>query len=188
MSAYELMKKSIPQVLSEIREIDVVFGAIDAALALPERMLERFVPSHFIDTANDDETDRIAASLGITPCARADDTRFRIRSVLLERRPYTMETVERALRTLLGDDGCLIERRFGANGSSDRINVRVALGMQSKMESVMRFLENTVPLNMQLTIELLYNKYNELSALTWGDLAAHTCGELRSDRTIGRIG
>ena len=77
------------------------------------------------------------------------------------------------------------ERTFGGGGENDRINVRVALGMRSQTQRVTQYLENVVPLNMTLTVELLYNRYGELRGRTWRELAAYTCGEVRSDRTIG---
>ncbi len=107
--------------------------------------------------------------------------------MLLDRRPYTLEGIRRYLASLLGEDGFLIERTFAGESGNDRINVRVALGMRSQTDRVTRFLESTVPLNMALSVELLFNRYGELQGHTWGALAVYTCAQVRSDRTIGEI-
>ena len=179
------LKKCLPEMLTGLRDADAILCALDAGVDLVEARLGRMLPAQFVDTASDGELPRIAASLGLAPAARAEDTRFMLRSVLLDLRPYTLRGAERYLSALLGEDGFLIERVFASDGGNDRFNVRVALGMRSQLEQVTRFLENTVPLNMTLTVELLYNRYGELSARTWGELGAYTCGEARTNRTLG---
>ncbi|MBQ6020400.1 MAG: hypothetical protein IJL26_09510 [Clostridia bacterium] len=179
------LKRCLPEMLTELHDVDAILDALTEGIDFLEARLDRIVPAQFADTATDEETAQIASSLGLSPEVRAEDTRFLIRSVLLDRRPYTIAGIGRYLAALLGEDGFLIERTFGGAGENDRINVRVALGMRSQTQRVTQYLENVVPLNMTLTVELLYNRYGELRGRTWRELAAYTCGEVRSDRTIG---
>ncbi len=178
----EDLKKCLPAMLTEIREFDILPDAMAAALDVLQRKTEKLASSRLIGEAQGEEVDRIASSLGIACLPRREDTRFAVRSALLERRPYTLAETVRYLTGLLGEDGFLLERVL--EDGDCRLNVRVALGARNQLDHVTRYLENTVPLNMKLVVELLYNRCGELKHLTYGALSAYTFDRLRSDRTI----
>ena len=91
--------------------------------------------------------------------------------------PYTYANLMIKLNTLLGDDGYTLD----LINEEYRIEIRVALHVKDKEESVMNLLRRELPANMLIDLDLDYNDYATLEEFTYDDLAIWSYDHIRNE-------
>lgn len=92
-------------------------------------------------------------ALGITPNASdtLEDRKFRILTVLQQRTPYTWAQLHKMMEALCGKDGYELKKGYFT------LMVYLAMESVSQLKSVLRMLEEVVPMHIVLDITQLLN-------------------------------
>lgn len=170
----------IPDIFHDIREFKEVFSAVSAVASKFEDKLKQQKVDFYIYSEDISEAgvERLAKSLKIDISGLAfDDKVFKIKTVLLDKRPYNIPNVKNMLASLCGEDG------YSFNVDNDNINVSVGLdlGRKNQFAAVYELLDKVIPSNMLLNVYLIYNLHGDMTGTTHEELSAKTHEQIRSD-------
>jgi len=133
----------------------------------------------FISTAKAYGVARLEKIVGIT--SKATDTleerKFRVLAKYNEDVPYTVPKLKELLTTLCGSDGYTLE----INSNDFTLKVKVELTSKKNKDAVSELVERVTPVNMLISVELMYNQWQTATSLTWGDASKTTWQELREE-------
>lgn len=172
--------KCLPTFYRDIDVLEYIFTAVASRLNLLTDKFTRLMSSYFIysDDIDENGVDRLGESLQIDLSGLDfDDKVFKIKTVLLDKRPYNRVNVREMLSSLCGENGYSI----GFDEVNKIVSAKIDLGKKNQFTAVYELLDKVIPADMMLNVELLYNLYGDLSAKTHGELSAMTHEELRSD-------
>lgn len=168
----------LPPFFRDIREFRAIFEAVGAELDTLQSAIETAINNQFVSTADAVGLKRLAKSLHLTQnYADSEDLRFALRSLLLDKRPYTMKMLDASLKDLCSENGYTLSR----DTEKGVLSVRLDLQNKDKFDAVKNLLERIVPSNMLINAHYLYNTHVMLFDKTHGALAAHTHEQIRSD-------
>lgn len=168
-----------PDLLKEVKEFQKLAEAENPELLFLWDELEQALDNQFIDTATKTGVARRERMLKITPKATETlaERKFRLMARYNENLPYTLRTLQSQLSILCGEKGYRLEINYGAFS----LKAKLELTNKKNVEAVGEMLERIVPMNMLLTVELLYNQHQELRQLTHGAMRAYTHDGLREE-------
>lgn len=172
--------KCLPPFYSNIKVLDGIFTAVANKLNSMNENFSQKISNQFIYSDDIDESgvDRLGKALKIDLAGLDfDDKVFKIKTVLLDKRPYNRVNIKAMLSTLCGDDGYLIQ----FDSVNKIVSVKIDLGRKNQFTAVYKLLDNLIPANMELPVELLYNLHGDLTVKTHEELSAMTHEQLRSD-------
>ncbi|MBQ9607115.1 MAG: hypothetical protein IJV16_08060, partial [Lachnospiraceae bacterium] len=115
-------------------------------------------------------------SLSVLDDESLDDRRTKVKGKMLEKLPYTYRVLVRNLDALLTTGYDLY-----VDDDLTEIMVKINLTGKYLIANVKKLLDDMIPLNMLLNVELKYNTYGLLSGLTHGQLSAYTYQDLRDE-------
>lgn len=174
------MFSRIPDIYRGIREFDGIFSAVTTVADKLQDKQSRQKKDFYIysDDISEDAVDRLAKSMRIDVYGLAyEDKVFKIKSVLLDKRPYNIPNVKNMLNILCGDDG----NSFSVDNNSFSTSVKLDLGRKNQFVAVYELLDEIIPANMELNVELLYNLHGDLTSRMHGELASLTHEQIRSN-------
>ena len=169
----------VPEFLRELKEYKAVFGAEQTEIEGSWNALERLLDDSFLCSASQDGIVRFEKMLGIVP--KSTDTleqrRLAIQVRLSESRPFTFRMLKLKLAALCGE-GC-----FSASVEpvSCTLAVRLALCSKDRLQDADKLLKRIVPANIGISLDLIYNNHEKVSALTHGQLASYTNKMVRDE-------
>lgn len=102
-----------------------------------------------------------------------DDRRYRIKSKVLERLPYSIRVIIDKLDVL-----CPNGYSLQINDAKTEINIQITLKSSKALRDVSEFLDNVVPLNMIYAVTVMYNSHKVLSDHTHSELGLYTHAQL----------
>lgn len=168
-----------PDILKEVREFQALAVAENPEMQLLYNAINDVMDEQFISTAKSYGVARLEKIVGIT--SKATDTleerRFRLLAKYNEDVPYTVAKLNELLTTLCGTDGYVLE----INNGKFTLKVKVALTSKKNKDAVSELLERVTPMNMVLSVELMYNQWYMADGLTWGSASGTTWNELREE-------
>lgn len=168
-----------PDILKEVREFQALAVAENPEMELIYTAIEDVMDEQFISTAKDYGVARLEKIVGIT--SKATDTleerKFKVLAKYNEDVPYTVPKLNELLTTLCGTDGYILE----INNGAFTLKVKVALTSKKNKYAVSELVERVVPMNMVLSVELMYNQWQTVEGLTWGDVENMTWEGLREE-------
>ena len=179
MTKDELLRL-IPDFLRDIREFNEIFSAVASEAEKFDKKAVRqetdfYIYSEDISPAG---ADRLAQSMKIDVSGLTlEDKVFKIKSVLLDKRPYNIPNVKNMLSVLCGEDGY----SFISDNENLSVTVKIDLGRKSQFSAVYELLDKVIPSNMLLNVSLLYNLYGDITGKTYGEMSSMTHEQLRSD-------
>lgn len=179
MNAYDLFKL-IPDIYHNIYEYNAVFSAVASAINKFLNKLKQQKSDLYIYSDDISETgvDRLAKSMKIDVSGLTfEDKVFKIKSVLLDKRPYNIPNVKNMLDSLCGADGYV----FNLDKERCIVTVKIDLGRKNQFAAVYELLDKVVPSNMNLFVDLLYNLHGDMIDKTYGELSSMTHEQIRSD-------
>ncbi len=174
------MIELIPAIFHDIREFNEIFSAIVIVASKFQNKQERQKKDFYIysDDISENAVDRLAKSMKINVDGLAfEDKVFKIKSVLLDKRPYNIPNVKNMLNILCGDDG----NSFSVDNDNFSTSVKLDLGRKNQFAAVYELLDEIIPANMVLNVELLYNLHGDLTTKTHEELSSMTHEEIRSN-------
>lgn len=171
----------IPDFLKEYEEMKAIQGVLQPEVQLMEDETQVLLDNQFILSSDTKSIRRYEKMLEI-PLFSEDtlgDRRFKVLSKWNRMIPYTKITLRQKLVVLCGEDGYTLV----ITPQKDVI-VRVALKSKRNLNEVMEMLEEFVPCNMLIDLDLLYNQHSVLGKFTHKQLGAWTHRQIRNEVLI----
>ena len=164
-----------PRVLDTMKEFPAIYNMND--IVNPAIDAENLELDLFIGTATQAGIARREMEYGINPkdTDSIEERRFRVRTKENERLPYTEAILRKKIEDICGIDGYYMEVL------TDTIIVKVQLGQKSMFDTIRDLLENIVPVNIVIKLGLLYNTYENLSQMTYGQMGQFTYKQLKEE-------
>ena len=166
-----------PEFLRELREFAALAQAQQGEMDTAEQTVRAAPGDFFAATLSPAGAGRWEAMLGLPVRTQEDleQRRFRILSKWAEQRPFTLVRLRQLLDTLCGQGGAT------AAAEGYKLTVKVALTAKASFDDVGELLERVVPLNLEISLSLLYNRHSLLAGYTHAQLADYTHEQLRSE-------
>lgn len=162
----------LPTILREIVEFKEIAKGVDPEFDARWVRLKAVTDNHFYDTLDEEGARKWEMIIGITPLGTdtLEDRRFRIRTRAVERLPFTDETLEAQLVAVVGGDPNNLQLTI--DRANEIVTAKVTLFAQEQLSAVLDLLDRQVPLNFQISAELLLNTWNVVknSGNTWQDI------------------
>lgn len=168
-----------PDILKEVREFQALAVAENPEMELIYTAVDEVMDEQFISTAKTYGVARLEKIVGITPKATdtLEERKFKLLAKYNEDKPYTVTKLNELLTTLCGTDGYVLE----INNGEFTLKVKVALTSKKNKDAVSQLVERIVPVNMVISVELMYNQWQTAAGLTWDDVRGMTWEELREE-------
>lgn len=165
---YDLL---VPELIERIPDIAEIYAINDEQADELDRVLESLEANIFISTMNEEKTKRWEAILSLKPkdTDSLDDRRFRVRSKVLEKLPYSYRVLLRKLEALCPDGVELI-----VNNAEENVVVRVALKSRAMTEEIDSMLDAILPLNMTYLVIIMFNSWGMFMNRTWEQMQKMT--------------
>lgn len=169
----------LPEFMRDFREIKFLTDKQQEQAETLWVSLDRIWNNQFIETLDEEGCARWEKMLKI----RNKDTynlaerRNKILGKMAEQRPFTMRSLERALRTLCGTDGYSVE----LDAAAYTLKIKIALKSKNMVSDIKLLVDKIVPANLIVDTALMYNQYSGLSRFTHAQLAARTHEQIRSE-------
>lgn len=106
-----------------------------------------------------------------------EERRFRIFAEVNKTIPYTKRTLDKLLMGLCGKGNYIVQ----LDPFKKNIQVKINLVAKSMFEKVCEVLEDIVPLNMTLSVLILYNNHETLGQFTHEQLEKYTHLDVREE-------
>lgn len=169
----------LPNILKELEEFKQLMNAEQKQVDDLWNMIYKILNEAFIETAESDGLTRWETILNLTPLDTdtAEVRRMRIHAKILEAVPYTWETLKQMFDGLCGEDGYKLELK----NKEYTLVIKVALTSKRLKDEVVKMADRVVPANLILDIDLLYNTYELLKQITWGQATEKTYKDLKDE-------
>lgn len=168
----------IPDFLKEYEEMKTIQRVIQPEIQMMEDETEVLFNNQFISSSDVKGIKRYEKMLGMQPFAddTLEDRRFKVLSKWNRMIPYTKVTLRKKLAVLCGEDGYTLDIY-----PEKIITVRVALKSKRNLNEVRAMLEEFVPCNMIIDLDLLYNQHSVLHKFTHKQLGAWSHRQIRNE-------
>lgn len=174
-----MYKFDAPGIIENIPDIATIYETNDEQADELDEAIETLDDNIFLDDMHEDQIVRWENILKISPATDDswDDRRFRVKTKVLERLPYSYRVIINKLETLVPDG-------LSVSIDNDRLHLDISLALRSvkMLADVEEMVEKMLPLNMTFTIIILYNQYSiYINRWTHGRMHAYTHEQLRSN-------
>ena len=174
-----MYKFDAPGIIENIPDIATIYETNDEQADELDEAVETLDDNIFLDDMHEDQIVRWENILKISPATDDswDDRRFRVKTKVLERLPYSYRVIINKLETLVPDG-------LSVSIDNDRLHLDISLALRSvkMLADVEEMVEKMLPLNMTFTIIILYNQYSiYINRWTHGQMHAYTHEQLRSN-------
>ena len=165
-----------PEIFTNIPDIAQIYEINTKQSDDLEKALAQMDDNIFLDRMDEGTCKRWEGILDIT--AFDDDTledrRFRIKSKILEKLPYSYRVIIKKMDVLCPDGYTFIV-------DDDRLSVEAKLSLKSKkmINDVDELFDKVLPLNMTYVISIIWNTHETLGKHTHEKLSNYTYKELR---------
>jgi hypothetical protein len=174
-----MYKFDAPGIIENIPDIATIYETNDEQADELDEAVETLDDNIFLDDMHEDQIVRWENILKISPATDDswDDRRFRVKTKVLERLPYSYRVIINKLETLVPDG-------LSVSIDNDRLHLDISLALRSvkMLADVEEMVEKMLPLNMTFTIIILYNQGSiYINRWTHGQMHAYTHEQLRSN-------
>ena len=178
-------KDYLPEELKKYKEFIAIGDTVDKQFDKLETDKSRVLLNGFIMTLDDYGCTRWEKMLHLVrrDSDSLEDRRFRIATKFLSQLPYTEKKLREMLTGLCGEDGYSLN----VDILSECVQVRIQLSRRNQFNTVRHMLEEIVPLNLRLSVRLLYNTHRILSGYTHRQLSKFTHNQLKEEVNANEI-
>lgn len=168
-----------PEVVLNIKDVKAAIDAGDTAGGMLEKALDTLDNNLAISTAEESGIAMREKLLNIQPSdtATLEDRRLEVLLKWYSVPPYTENALRRRLDTALGADNYVLTIDLDFK----TVDCKIELTRKSMMNSIKTMLDDMVPLDYLLNVELRYNQYDSLRQYTHGQLRAYRHADLRGE-------
>lgn len=177
----------LPPPLRDIREYAAALSVEQIEFEDLWKALRSAPDEKFTQTATEIGISHWERVLGIAPFATdtLEDRRFRVRTALLDDSRMNYAVLVEKLTALCGEGAFSVDYR----PDEYYFGVLIALRSIKEKSEALAMLEEDVPADFILLVDMLYATYGMLSNITYGEMGAYTCRQLREDEDfIKRLG
>ena len=176
-------KDYLPEELKKYKEFIAIGDTVDKQFDKLETDKRKVLLNGFIMTLDDYGCTRWEKMLHLVRRDSDDleDRRKRILIKFLNQLPYTEKRLREMLDSICGQGGY----DLNVDISIDCVHVKIDLGRKNQFQEVEKMLEDVVPLNLWLKVELKYNTHRILGQYTHRELAQYTHRQLREEKLHG---
>ena len=179
------MDFNAPERITNIRDIREIYKLNEKQEDAFDKAIEAIENDMNISTMSKQMAQRYETYLDIA--AQDNDTleekRFRVKSIINERAPYTLEVLISRLETVAGKENIRVSQ------SGNHVTVKLALEQRKMYDCIVELVEDIVPLDQLVTIDVMYNrwqdwqdcKYRQLSQYTWEQLLVEDVETLKNN-------
>jgi len=172
------MGKYLPEFLKEYEEINQILETENEQFTILQGNLKEAVDNRYWSTADIVGVERFEKMLGIKKNSDGILSRkYRIQTRWRRSIPYNMQYLDKQLQDICG----LGNYEIILDAPNLTLTVRVGLGVGIVFDEVKKLVEDTVPANLVLNVEMAYNKYSDLETKTHNWLSSYTHEQLRSE-------
>ena len=165
-----------PEIFTNIPDIAQIYEINNKQSDDLDQALAQMDDNIFLDRMDEATCKRWEGILEITAFDddTIDDRRFRIKSKILEKLPYSYRVIIKKMDVLCPDGYTFII-------DDDRLSVEAKLSLKSKkmVKDVDELFDNVIPLNMTYVVSIIWNTHAVLSRYTHEELSKLTHKELR---------
>lgn len=167
----------LPEFLRQVQEIVVHADAENAELEKLWKAIETAWNDQFLYTMGEYGIKRWERMLNIIPLSTDDleDRRFRIINRLNTMASYTYREVDEHLNNMCGAGNYTMEYL----AEIWTLKVRLSLRKARQLNELKRWLEEIIPMNILLDIDLMYNTHKILGQFSHAFLGMYMHGQLR---------
>lgn len=167
-----------PEIFTNIPEIAQIYAMNDKQGEDLESAVDRMDRNIFLDSMDEATIKRWENILQITPLDTdtVEDRRFRVKSKVIEKLPYSHRVILRKLDIL-----CPLGYEMILSDDKTDVLVKLALKSRNTIEDVDKMMDEMLPLNMTYIVMVLWNDYNTISKYTHEELAVFTYGSIKED-------
>lgn len=175
----ELRKIELPPHIENMREMAEVDRISDKYIQIAQADIDSIEDDIMIESATEKGIARREKILKINPPSdmSLDDRRFIVMLHWFDMYPYTMWSLDTKLYYLVGADWSNISIRV--NYEQMKLTIRLALARRWQYATVVQLLEEIVPLNIVIDMDLMYKTWGEVKAATWGQVKQKTWKRLK---------
>lgn len=167
-----------PDHISNIEEFKRIAAAYDTELRLVWMALGALYNNQYFDTMDEATCARWEKLMGIIP---TDDDTLASRRMTIKGRwtsslPYTRPKFRDVLNSMVGD-----HYRMAISVPEKTLDIGITLAGMSKVDYVYEIMRAMAPADMEVTVRIVYNKWQRFLRETWGTLQPYTWGSLHED-------
>ncbi|MCI1958824.1 MAG: YmfQ family protein [Clostridia bacterium] len=169
----------IPDVLKNVREFISLAAAENPALENVSDAVDTVMAEQFVKTADKAGVKRYEAIVKITPkdSDTLDERKFAILAKYNARLPFTEKRVNEILASLCGEDGYSCDLSI----ADQTCTVKLALINKKMRSTVSERLDEILPLDLYLSVVIMYNQHQTFTGMTHEQMAAYTHQQLREE-------
>ena len=174
-----------PEIIKRIPDIEQIYRINETQGDELDRCLEKLERNIFIETMDEETTQKWEKILGITPTASdsIEDRRMRVKLKLFNKSPYTYRVIQRAIRNLAENSQMIL------NKDRTEMEVVIHLDSQEQRSLLSEMLEEYLPLNIFFkTHNILENKAEfreKTCAITYGHSTAAIFEDMDGSNRVG---
>lgn len=163
--------------MQEFREIRAIMDSLQAEVDELEEKTQGILEDTYIDTASLAAIEHYERMLGIkaSPGASVEDRRRAVKAILYDTGGYTLKSVLRYLDSILGAGA------YTVAVSGYVFQIGLSLSVKSRYADVENYLRRTIPANMAISVDYIYNTHAVVHAYTHGALHNRTHREIREE-------
>ena len=174
-----MFKFDAPEIIRDIPDISQIYDINDDQADELDEAIDHLDDNIFLEDMHEDHIIRWENILNIAPATddTLEDRRFRVKTKVLERLPYSYRVIMNKLATLV-PDGLEVD----INEDRTHIDISLALRSAKMLADVDELMESILPLNMTYAVIVLYNLYSiYIGTWTHNEMHVYTHEELRSN-------
>lgn len=166
-----------PQVMQKIDDVQVYAEVVQEMIKRQNMALENLYNDQFLSLATENGLKKLEDKLKIhtLDTDSIEDRRARLLAVYIKSLPYTETTLRTYLNQTCGES----QYDLKIDTQECFVVVRVALTRKAMMQVVNGYLEDVVPMNMALSVSLMYNQWKKFRPKTWSEVHAMAWGEIK---------
>ena len=151
-----------PQVMQQMEEVELYAEVVQFVLDKQTEALEKL------------ET---RLSVNVLDSDTIEERRARLFAIYIKCLPYTETTLRAYLNRICGINGY----ELIINTQECELTARVALTSKAMLQTIEKYLDDVVPMNMVITVSLMYNQWKTVKRKTWGEMMNLTWSGIREE-------
>ena len=170
-----------PNILTRIPDIQRIYEINEKQEADLDAAVDQLEGNLFLDDMNAYQASRWEKILKISPLPddTLDDRRFRVKTKVIERLPYSIRVLRQKIAQL-SPEGYTID----INEDRTELSVGVSISSKKNIDSLTDMLDRMLPLNMTYSIDYIYNPWSVLANKNWGDIKDLTWERVGFDKNL----
>lgn len=169
-----------PEIFADIPEIKQIYSMNDRQAGELDRAAENLWDDIYLTSMDKGKLLIWERILGIRPADTdtTEERRFRVRSRVLEKLPYSYRVVKRKIEALAPG-----RIAFSVDGKRESALIKIDLKSKQMFSDAAAFVERVLPLNMTYEVRIMYNTWEtvEKSGVTWDGAEKKTWKTLREE-------